>query len=190
LSVPQDRTPDTRKPGLSRYRQHVRWQLTAISPDHATALAVLHERSTAERMPGCHVGHNGSITLRKPTRNQGAKFHGRLLQEPHPAGGAMQVVSGVLVEPVVAMIWPLLYGFLTFLMLLTLAFGIATFTVPALLIGLVGTLAFGAMAVFFWRMRRSQFSNDAQELFIKLLTLLAPYRPEPLGGAPLRPLAP
>ncbi|MER6386395.1 hypothetical protein [Streptomyces sp. NPDC001250] len=171
---------------FKRRREHGSWRLAADGLDHDTALAVLHERRpSVGAWPGCRVGSDGSIALNVPSRNQNAKFRGRLHQVPDPdRNDGVLLVSGVMLETMSAVMLPLSFGFVTLLMLGILIAGALTLTIAPLVIGLVGAPLMGAMAVGFRHTRGQAYDLDAQRLYRNLHTLLEPLRPEPLGESP------
>ena len=173
-------------PMFRRRRERGSWKLTADGLDHDTALAVLHKRRpSVGAWPGCRVGHDGSIALNIPSRSQDAKFRGRLHQSPDPDGdGDALLVSGVMLETVSAIMVPLLFGFVTLVLLCIFILGALTATIPPLIIGLVAAPITGTMAVFFRRNRGQAYNLDVRRLYRDLHKLLEPLDPEPLGKSP------
>ncbi len=173
-------------PVFRRRREHGSWRLTAEGLDHEAALALLQaRRPSVGAWPGCRVGSGGSIALNVPSRNQNAKFRGRLHQVPDPDGGGdMLVVSGVMLETVSGIVTPMIFGFATLLTCGIFVLGALTVAIPPLIIGLLAAPLMGTMAVYFWRSRGRAYELDTHQLYDRLHALLALLHPEPLGDSP------
>lgn len=183
----RQRREDQAGGSVLRRRERGSWRLAAAGLDHDTALAALHERvPSVGPWPRCRVGHDGSIKLNVPGRNQNAKFRGRLHHERGTHGGSAEpVVSGVVLETLSGIMVPLIFGLAALLMLGVFVAGALTGTVPPLVIGVVAAPLLGTMAVLFRRGRARAYDHDARRLYRDLGTLLAPLHPEPVGGSRL-----
>ncbi len=170
-----------RRTGLLRRRcEHGRWRLepaAGIGFEEAVEDMRSRRKSRTTGSAG-RVRPNGVVVLYVPSRYQSSTFHGRLQQR---ADGGLEF-TGVMKETLSAALMPLIYGFVTLLMLALIALGALTDVWPPLVIGVVAAPIMGTLTVSFHRNRGRDYAMYSRRLYGNLAGLLAPLNPQPLGS--------
>jgi hypothetical protein len=175
---------DVQGAGLFRRRhEHGRWRLEpgdGIGFEEAVD-EVRHRRKSVGAAPADRVHRSGAVVLNVPGNYQKAKFRGRLRQVP---GGNLEF-TGVMRETVGAVLLPLVFGFVTLVMLGLVVAGVLTGAWPPLVIGVVAAPLMGLFTFSFHRNRGRSYAADSHRLYGDLAKLLAPLHPHPLdAGTP------